>query len=259
MNHEPKTAARSSRGAPRTASDHARIAPDVEPTWVEEFVLEQRLLGVPGDRIGDALALVQSHVAESGESAREAFGDPTAYAREAAPAARADDLDTAWFLGNGLGLAGMLLTVLGVDAWLTGEPVEVTVGWLVMAGLVAAAFLAMHLAAEPFLRLVLRRPWLSVGLFLVHFALILGVLLLFRAPVLHLPAAVTTALGVLALAVGTVLEWRSTTGGDLDDPLVGPGETASGRRNPLSRLTLVLFPLLTLALVGLTWLLHTLS
>lgn len=262
MNHsgrEKRTSVGTERSEARR-SDFGRLAPTVETQWVEDFVLEQRLLGVPGDRIGDALALVESHVAESGESAREAFGDPTTYAREAAPQARADALDPSWFIGNGLGLAGMLLTVLGFNAWLTGEAVEVTVGWLVMVGLVAAAFLALHLAAEPFLRFVVRRPFMSFGLFLVHFALLIGALLLLPTPVADLPAVVAMGAGVLALVLGGVLEWRSATGGDLDDPVVGPGEAPWPRRpRPFAVLTLLLFPLLTLVLIAFTWLLQTLS
>lgn len=247
-------------GRPAPAHDYRRLAPSVAPDWVEAFVLEQRLRGVPGDRIGDALALVESHVAESGEGAQEAFGDPADYAREATPSARTDDLDGSWFVGNGLGLVGMLLTATGFSSWLAGERVAVTVGSLVLVGLVAAAFLTLHLAAEPFLRLVVHRPVTATGLFVLHFALIVGALVLFQAPVAQLSAVVTMGLGVAALALGTLLEWRSSTGGDLEDPIVGPGERpAPGRRGPFALVTLLIFPLLTIGMLALAWLLHVLS
>lgn len=57
------------------------IAPHVEPDWVEAMLLELRLQGVSGERIGAALAEVEAHVVDSGQNAQEAFGDPVAYAR----------------------------------------------------------------------------------------------------------------------------------------------------------------------------------
>ncbi|OLT23819.1 hypothetical protein BJF81_09565 [Ornithinimicrobium sp. CNJ-824] len=56
--------------------DPADLAPSVERAWADEFALEQRLLDVPGARIGDALVTVESHVAESGETAREPSATP---------------------------------------------------------------------------------------------------------------------------------------------------------------------------------------
>ena len=47
----------------------ARVAPSVDRRWAEAFVVEQRLLDVPGAQIGDAFATVESHVHESGERA----------------------------------------------------------------------------------------------------------------------------------------------------------------------------------------------
>lgn len=255
MRHDDK------RGAAPAPSldDYRRLAPTVEQDWVEDFVLEQRLAGVPGTRIGDALAVVESHVAESGESARESFGDPTAYARESAPAERVEDLDGSFFLGAALGLFGMLLTLSGFNAWLRGESVEVTVGGLVMTGLVAVAFLGLMVASEALLRFTVRRPVSAFGLFLVHLGLMVGALLLFPTPLTEVSAILTVAVGVVALAVGTALEWRSRSTRDLDDPIVGPGEQALAGRSGTSWITLLLFPVLTVAMVGLAWLVDLVS
>lgn len=46
------------------------------------FSLTLRLREVRGDAIGDAVAVVRAHVADSGHSAFTAFGDPRAYAEE---------------------------------------------------------------------------------------------------------------------------------------------------------------------------------
>jgi len=56
------------------------LAPHVDEAWADSLLLELRLLGVAGDRIGEAVSEVESHCAESGQSAQEGFGDPVEYA-----------------------------------------------------------------------------------------------------------------------------------------------------------------------------------
>ncbi len=51
-----------------TPTKLASLAPYADPQWVEDFVLEQRLLGVSGARIGDALATLNEHLADTGLS-----------------------------------------------------------------------------------------------------------------------------------------------------------------------------------------------
>lgn len=46
----------------------------------QSLILALRLKDVPGDRIGEIVAEVESHVAETGENPAEAFGSPRAYA-----------------------------------------------------------------------------------------------------------------------------------------------------------------------------------
>jgi len=53
-------------------------------TYSNELLLALRLRDVPGPRIAEALAEVQSHVSETGEEALEAFGPPRVYADELA-------------------------------------------------------------------------------------------------------------------------------------------------------------------------------
>lgn len=250
--------------APRPgAADPHALAPSVEKDWVDAFVLEQRLLGVPGDRIGDALAVVEGHVTDSGEDARDAFGDPVAYARDVAAGPRVDDdRDPSWVLGLGLGLAGLNITLFGAHAWMDGEARTVlTVGHLVVLGLVAGALALLLLRSEAVLRFVLHRPWAALGLFALHFSAMVAALLLLPAPVVHLPTGVTVAAGGLALAAGAALEWRSRTAGLLEDPILGPGERRTARSGLgwSGWLTVLLFPLITLAMLGLSLLLAALT
>jgi hypothetical protein len=113
---------------PLTATDQA---------WCDDLLLALRLRDVPGPRIGEVLAEVQSHVAETGEDPRQAFGSPKEYADAVAGAlgvtpgtlrdrVRRGDL----VLALTLGLAGFLLAdslwslgagdrgLLGLPAWL---------------------------------------------------------------------------------------------------------------------------------------------
>lgn len=130
----------------------------------DELLLALRLRDVPGPRIAEALAEVDSHVAETGEDPVEAFGPPRAYAdrlaeslglRPGGTLRRA--LLTGWGWGEvGIGLgafAGTVLLVEGAAGVATGEPV---VGGLA-APLVLLAGLALLVAVGAVLVRTIRR------------------------------------------------------------------------------------------------------
>ncbi len=107
------------------------FAPHIDPAWTEAALLELRLLGVRGDRIGAALAEADAFCVDSGQDAAEAFGDPVAYARsldlpaEADPTLR-EELGT---LGRiGLDVLAVLLLGAAYPAWRRGDELTVTVG-----------------------------------------------------------------------------------------------------------------------------------
>ncbi len=54
--------------------------------WSDDLLLALRLRDVPGPRIGEVLAEAESHVAETGEDPRQAFGEPDEYADRVAEA-----------------------------------------------------------------------------------------------------------------------------------------------------------------------------
>ncbi len=85
--------------------------------WRTRLQVELRLHEVPGPRIGEALAEVETHCADSGQSPDEAFGDPAAYA-----AALARDLVPAPRRGRRVLRAGLLAvaTIGGIDSLLAG-------------------------------------------------------------------------------------------------------------------------------------------
>ena len=224
--------------------------PHVEDEWSQAFLLELRLRGVDGRRIGSALAEVEAHCAESGESARSAFGDPEAYAADLAPAPAAASPDLARTAATSvLGLAGMLLTLAAVGAWSAGTEVELTTGFLAVSALAVLGIVLVVRLAEPLLRAVVEHWWVAVLGGGVPIAIFVAVLVTWRETVVSAPVLPSLVAGLALLAVHTVLTLR---GPDLADPVVGPegaGGNGTLREDPVSRgldrLGPWLFPVLT--------------
>lgn len=224
--------------------------PHVEPGWAEAFLLELRLRRVDGRRIGAALAEVEAHCAESGETAREAFGDPSAYAVELAPAM--PDEPWGWrreLAASALGLGGMLTTLAAVGAWQAGTRIELTTGTVAVLLLVLLGTALVARYADRLLRAVVRRWWVAVLGAMAPVALFVGVLLLGRQTLVTLPVVPTLGAGLLLLAANTVVALRTP---DMDDPVIGP-EAAGGAgtlgddavTRALGRVAPWLFPILT--------------
>jgi hypothetical protein len=129
---------------------------DVDQGWRDELLLALRLRDVPGTRIGEVLAEVESHVAETGEDPSQAFGTPTEYADRVADALGMDGprgwrsvlhglgwRDAAWTLlvgGAAFLLADALWSLGAGDATVVGAP-----AWIVaLLAAVALAGYAVH-------------------------------------------------------------------------------------------------------------------
>lgn len=237
--------------------DPVDLAPSVERAWADAFVVEQRLLGVPGTRIGDALVTVESHVVDSGQSAREAFGDPQDYARQLAEGVDTDDqaVTLRVVLSSVLGVVGLLLAVNGFSALVEGEAAQVTAG-LVAAGVLLLAVLGGFLArATAVLRVLVDRLWV-VALALVAFVgASVALLLLLPQVLLEVPAGVLLASGVVLLVVDSVLSW---TGSGTDDLVLAPGEEAPRSRWSRASATF-LMPAAALLMMAVTWAVHALA
>lgn len=234
--------------------DPAELAPGVDRAWVDEFVLEQRLLGVPGAAIGDALVTVASHVEESGEGAHEAFGEPRAYAREVAEgrAGTAPGVSPLTVVGSVLGVLGMVLAGYAFTAVLADEPVALSTGLLAGTGLLLAALAGFLASADAVLRAVVTRGWVvAVGTGLVVTASV-ALIALLRRVVLELPAAPVLAAALGAVLLSSALAWLDN---GRDDSVLAPGEPAPTR--PAGRLSATLvMPGFTVLLLGFTWVLH---
>lgn len=97
-------------------------------TYNDQLLMALRMRDVPGPQIAEALAEVDSHVTDTGEDAREAFGEPKAYAAEIAAALGGESrgrwrgVFTWSALGYGLGgWVGAWLLFDGASALGSGE------------------------------------------------------------------------------------------------------------------------------------------
>lgn len=123
--------------------------------WRDTFLTELRLHEVPGSRIGEALAEVDTHCADSGEDPTEAFGDPIEYAasiaRDLPPVRRRTPARQA--LGHGLIAAATVAGILGLLAGTAGvahgRPATLTVGELVTIGFAGIGAAALSLLLRP--------------------------------------------------------------------------------------------------------------
>lgn len=238
---------------------YSRLAPSVEQGWVEQFVLEQRLLGVPGKRIGDSLALVESHVAESGQSAPAAFGDPQAYAKEDAPEQTersSDRIDRWWTFSIVLCLVGMLLTTFSAQAGFAGDStLHVTVGHLVVLAIVAGSVALLLFAPRTLLQMLAHLPLRSWIGWMLLLAAMVGALFLLPHPVGEIGVLSALVIGAILLTAGFLLQLRAYLGGRVqEDPIVGPGEQPARSKGGL--VAVLIFPVATIAMIGFSWLLQ---
>jgi len=211
----------------------ATLAPDIDPAWAEEFVLEARLRDVPGNRIGDALGEVNAHCRDAGESAAEAFGDPIAYARTVA--AQSTPVTVPWLSTFGptlVQVVGVVLTLSGVGTWVTGRPLVVTWGMAGAIVLLCAGVAGLGMLLGRALGAIVRRPILAPivgGLSAAAIAAAVFAMLLIEAPIGELPFALVLCVGVAVLVVGIAWEIGVARSGALDDPITAPGAEVAPR------------------------------
>lgn len=235
-------------------ADPGRIAPSVDKGWRDELILELRLLDVPGDRIGDALVTVESHVVESGESAQEAFGDARTYARELAPPRDgqrpARFLSPVFIVGNLLGLLGLFVTARAFAAWLEGTSVSIAVGDVVSTAALLGVMLFITLRYDRVARVVMDQPFwaLAIAFFVLGAAVAVPTLLL-RAPLVEVPMWICAAVGVALLLISSVMAFVDGRGDQ--DEIVAPGQEPSGMSTALP--TALILPVATLVVLLITW------
>lgn len=155
--------------------------------WRQALLMELRMRDIPGVRIGEILAEVDSHCADSGEDPRDAFGDPLAYARSFdMPRPNRSGQVVRGAVQTFAGLGGILGLLEGATSLIDGEPAVISGGHVVAAAIGGCAIAAY---------LLLRR---AAALPAVVFIGMLGIMLpitLWRSPIAELPAGPLTAVG----------------------------------------------------------------
>lgn len=225
-----------------------------DKTWIDLFIVELRMRRVPGAAIGDAVATVREHLADSGQSAEEAFGPARDYAASLdlpAMSPRHQALKTLFL--PVLGLFAFLVFALASTAWFAGEPILLSVP---QALLLSVPVLLTVLFSFPFYpRAVLRQRWLPVPLVLT--AGLSGAAAAFMAPETEgdawlvlspLPILVVTMVVLVAFSVvGTITTLRSGDGDAIVEPLDAPASAATRRRRSVFLIVVDwLFPILAI-------------
>ena len=239
-----------------------KLAPHVDPAWADAFVLELRLRDAPGRSIGDALAEVESHCAESGEAAAGAFGEPVPYAASlelpAGPAT--DPLPVRGVLRWAVQALGVLVTVATAAAWSSGEPVELTTGLVALVVLFGLTLVALGRAADRVLRFVVEHTVVAWLISMAHFAVLTALMLLLDDVLVRVPVVPALVAGALLLVVGTAMVLRDLRRADFDDDPVSATVEANGtplrtgRTAALRYLPGLLAPASALGFIALWWL-----
>lgn len=223
-----------------------------DENWIDLFIIELRVRGVRGAAIGDAVASVREFVADSGQTAEDAFGPARDYAASLdLPATDPRRQMLQSIVLPVLGLLAFLVFSTATTAWFAGDPVRVSAAQV--AFLAVPVFLSALFAFPSYLRAALEKRWLLVVLVLV--AGVSGVLAALLAPSSSADAWLTVPplpvlLGAMAVmialsVVGTVVVLRSHDDDEITDPLEAAGAAKpAGRWRAFVLLTNWLFPIL---------------
>ena len=203
------------------------LAPSVDVTWRDAFVLELRLQGASGPAIADALVEVEAHCAESGQSAIDAFGPAVDYAKalELPDESRwtAPQLIRTW-VGLLLIVGGFSFAAWGGVALAQGEAADVTVGALVSGVVTLTLMVLLFVFTDFVVRLAVDHTWWAALALVAALAVTVLSGLPFDDIILgSTPALVPLITGVAMLVAGALWTvFLKKTGNSLDDPLVPP-------------------------------------
>lgn len=145
--------------------------------WLDALILELRLRDVSGDGIGDIVASVKEYLADSGEEAREAFGEPAAYAASLDLSASVVETSLKGTMARSVvGMVAFMVFTQAISPWVAGETLGL--GAAQLAWLAVPAILVVGLPL--FLGALLRRLWLFI--LVTAIAVTAGILAAVSAP-----------------------------------------------------------------------------
>lgn len=200
------------------------MKPHALSPWYRDLVVALRMKGASGREIGDAVAAVQSHCADSGDTPEEAFGTAQQYA-DALPLAEPAEstvrlLVRAW--PTWLALLGSFLALACYDAWQAKTAVSVSVGTVIFL----VVIVALAVGVVRFMGPVWRHRVLTWAVLTIAFALGLLAQVTLRQSAFSLPLAVAAPLAAVLLFGPALYEQRHLA--TAYDPVEGPFETRAG-------------------------------
>lgn len=167
--------------------------------WQRDVALLLRHRGADGARIGDVLAEVEAHCADSGQTPREAFGEPVDYAASLhLPTTKPTNWTTTVILPV-LGLViGINLTLRAVLHWSSG--VAISVGD-VASMVVFIGFAALLIG---FFGKVVTSPGALIAWFASGFTLMVALPLVLPQSLVIVHPLIALALGLFSVALGVL-------------------------------------------------------
>ncbi|MCU1447342.1 hypothetical protein [Cryobacterium sp.] len=231
------------------------IRTGTDKKWFDELVLELRLQQVYGAAIGDTVASARELLADTGQSAEEAFGPARHYAAslDLPRAPQYEWMRTALWPAM-IGLLAFLLFTQAAAAWAQSEPLLLSPAQLALiaAPVIAVALLPLYLAA------IVRR--IRAIVLLVAFGGLAGFFSSVVAPSNRaeawlaldpVPWLVTCSLVMVALSImNTVRARRPGSSDGIIDPLA-EASAGEGRGTRVAMVvTNWLFPLFALVMLG---------
>lgn len=227
--------------------------------WFDDFILALRLRDVRGAAIGDAVAVVRGHVADTGESAQEAFGEPRAHAGQLElPTVPGIGPMDPQVMGPALSLLGLLAFAPAVSALFAGTSMGFSLPQLLLFLVPVAAVLGLPC----YFNVGVRHLWVFAVVFVL--AVVAATASGFLSPGRGQPTLVswdpwwvTAISGVLLLAASAraIASALRTEPDGIVDPLGGEQGTPSRNRWIGAAVPHLLIPLAALVCVVAEWLL----
>ena len=223
--------------------------PHISKRWRDDFTVTMRMQDASGEQIGDALATVDAHCAESGESAEDAFGDPTDYATTLVPEpVSGSGLGATFLVGIFMGLLGLLMVPRAVEDWAAGTQFAVTIGDLIVLAIVlgvSGAVMALPRRVLPWLARAKYSTFALAGVAIMA-VLVLVSMVFLTDVVAELDWRVALAIGIALLSANVISTWRALS---TPDPVADPRSPEAPRRRT-QWLTALMFPILTVVIVA---------
>lgn len=218
------------------------LAPNIDPQWSEEFILEARLRDVPGTTIGDALGEINDHCRSSGESPLSAFGAARDYAASIAQDSNPADGPklTILLLPAPLLIVGLFLGLNGVYG--VAAEIRHPLSWSTLAslGIFAVLLPFVGLLASWLIKVIVRHRaigYLGAGAIIAMLS-VASYFVAFNRPqhsdLWYVPLHAWTVffLGIAFLIAGTIAEVIIANCPSLQDPLVRAGHEKEADAQP---------------------------